>query len=409
MVAKARVCLYVLFCIVCDGFVGYCIELAIALVAIAGFVGLSIRANGAEPYQIATPKKLAAFHAMLPPTVDAELIEIFSDPATLWYDEFEMPLAYQHDGSTGIMSMHWARYNLGPDEPSRRDPFGNGNLEWPWFDPSVLDNRDGRVKSFKGLRLPRSGDGRLPVVVYKKAIPSKSLASLTQSYTRYGFAWVFPVGTNFVEVLTNRVNRNDVAFKVLRMERQSNDWFRKIYRPFPTLTEYETAIGQRVQVRPETRLLRDPHPTPTFVESRSVAILPPISPVKTLALLRSTPFRECLGESFTSDVNAPTTMHDGQIVPRGYLGVFFGPDQSDCRNCHRDTLSHVSVFDPPRDWYGVIRGSDEVFSFHPFDPRCLSRTGVGKPVQLCPKLVYHGIVAWYDQNTHRPPHYGPIR
>ena len=49
-----------------------------------------------------------------------------------------------------------------------------------------------------------------------------------------------------------------------------------------------------------------------------------------------------------------------------------------------------------RDWYGRIRGSDGIFSFHPFDPNSISGNGYPAPVRMRDELVSSGVIERYD-------------
>jgi hypothetical protein len=69
----------------------------------------------------------------------------------------------------------------------------------------------------------------------------------------------------------------------------------------------------------------------------------------------------------------------------------------------------VREFEPRRDWYGRIRGSDGIFSFHPFAPESISHNGSGLPVRLNPRLVEAGIVEPYDAGRHPASLYHELR
>jgi hypothetical protein len=60
----------------------------------------------------------------------------------------------------------------------------------------------------------------------------------------------------------------------------------------------------------------------------------------------------------------------------------------------------VNEFEFGRDGYGRIRGSDGIFSVHPFDPSSISYNGYGAPVTMNGRLVAAGLVERYDRAKH---------
>lgn len=362
-------------------------------IAMIGAMVLAGHAIAQPPIrQIASRETLAQFKSMLPRVDDAEIQAVFDSDQTLWYDEQSMPLAYQMDSqSDGVMRVHWVRNNIGP---RGSDPFGNANLEWPWFDPHAGPTSSRRVKSFKGIWIPSVGGYRQPVKVFSSVVRGVSSAGNSRfrdRHARHGLSWIFPPGTRIVEVVLNQVAGRDVAFKVLLMRRERDRWFRRAARPFPTIAEYEKVFGP-TQLSYKRMSVRDDHPNRVFTESRTVAELPIVPADKVYRALKTIAFKPSLETMFAEGVVAPTTRYTEQAYPAGYLGAFFGPDQESCTNCHRDVGNHASNFEAARDWYGVVRGSDEVFSFHPFEPRSLSPDGHPRPVELRRSFVDQGIV-----------------
>ncbi|MCA9108065.1 MAG: hypothetical protein KDA83_21840, partial [Planctomycetales bacterium] len=68
----------------------------------------------------------------------------------------------------------------------------------------------------------------------------------------------------------------------------------------------------------------------------------------------------------------------------------------------------VSVFQPRRDWYGDIRGSDGIFSFHPFDRTAISGNGQSTRVSLRADFVEAGILAPFDATKHDEANYSEL-
>ena len=88
----------------------------------------------------------------------------------------------------------------------------------------------------------------------------------------------------------------------------------------------------------------------------------------------------------------------------GYVEV----DRTSCMRCHETVNQPVANFQAGRDWYGRIRGSDGIFSFHPFDPGCISGNGYSQPVRMRDELVSAGVIEKYDAKKHDPLRYAQI-
>jgi hypothetical protein len=130
--------------------------------------------------------------------------------------------------------------------------------------------------------------------------------------------------------------------------------------------------------------------------------------------LDQTTFKSCLGthwrEGQGAAVNAaPTTRADFHVVPANYDAGFVEVDRQSCQRCHETVGQHVSRFQFGRDWYGRIRGSDGIFSFHPFEPGSVSYNGYGQPVQMRQELVAAGLLERYDPARHPSALYHELR
>ncbi len=73
--------------------------------------------------------------------------------------------------------------------------------------------------------------------------------------------------------------------------------------------------------------------------------------------------------------------------------------------CHSTTNQSVRTFDARRDWYGRIRGSDGIFSFHPFALESISSNGFAAPVRMRAELISSGVIAEYNPQTHQANKY----
>jgi len=361
------------------------------------------------------------FRRLLPKVEDPQLQTVLNDPALLIYTEQEMPKAYQvWDGQ--LQGVHHANYNI---SANGSEPFGNGNREFPWAGPAGT-HRTHNVSTFRFLWLPSDTSGKkLPVVWFRKHLPGDSST---------GYAWIFPVGTVIGEVLVMRSPAgHGYTFELRTRKREVGEWAVDVYRPFPTpaalaerVRELEPAWEQQPKLVAlmkhletqgpfRTATLVDQHPTTTFRQKAIVDELPPVDNDKLVAkLLNETTFKSCLGtrwrESLSSMVtSAPTTRDNFHIVPANYDAGFVEVDRQSCQRCHDTVGQHVDRFDYSRDWYGRIRGSDGIFSFHPFEPGSLSFNGFGQSVQMRSELVSSGMLERFDPARHSRKLYQELR
>ena len=122
-------------------------------------------------------------------------------------------------------------------------------------------------------------------------------------------------------------------------------------------------------------------------------------------LLTEKTFKSALGKIWRIDDHgvetcAPTTNASFHIVLAAYDGGFIDVDRVSCMRCHETVNHHVDRFNFGRDWYGRIRGSDGIFSFHPFASSSISYNGISRGVCLNHQLVNAGVVARFEQNKH---------
>lgn len=361
------------------------------------------------------------FRRMLPEVDDAEIQAILKDPRLLLYTEAEMPRAYQNSDAN-LSGVHNAHYNV---SANGSEPYGNGNIEFPWGSPAGT-HRTSNTKSFRFLWLPLDESGKVrPVVWYRRHLTGEGGT---------GYAWTYPVGAVLGEVLIQRgPDRRDYTFELRVRIREHADWGVNVFRPFPTAE----SLAERIrELRPEwsederlttivtsleqpkalpSRTLQDFHPGQVFRQSMGVDTLPDLQDHALVAeLLLTTPFSSALGEMWREGSNgvdsaAPTTLASFHVVPARYDAGFIRVDRQSCIRCHQTVNQHVNRFQAGRDWYGRIRGSDGIFSFHPFEPSCLSSNGYNNPVQLRGDLIRNGIVAQYTPSKHPAQIYHQVK
>lgn len=57
-------------------------------------------------------------------------------------------------------------------------------------------------------------------------------------------------------------------------------------------------------------------------------------------------------------------------------------------------------FSPNVEWYGNTRGSDGIFSFHPFASESISHNGTQLPVSFRPSLIKAGLLEKFHSERH---------
>lgn len=361
------------------------------------------------------------YRRLLPKVDDPHIQSVLDDPQLIIYTDSEMPKAYQFwDGA--FPGVHSATYNISANDS---EPFGNGNVEFPWGTPAGA-HRAASVKPFRFLLLPKDQQGRrLPIVWYQK--PGR-----TDGATGYG--WTYPVGTIFGEILTLRgPDGYDYAFELRVRTREAGDWAVDVFRPFPTaddlanrITELKPNWQQQPQLAQLMNHLSQPLPARrfsltdyqpgrrVFQQSMGQDVLPAVGDDQLVAtLLKTTTFRSAHSTAWRAEAGgvstaAPTTTAAFHIVPAHYDAGFVEVDRQSCRRCHETTNQNVDRFNAGRDWYGRIRGSDGIFSFHPFSRESISGNGYSVGVRMRHDLQQAGVIVKYDPARHPQSIYSSI-
>jgi hypothetical protein len=194
-----------------------------------------------------------------------------------------------------------------------------------------------------------------------------------------------------------------------RIEELRSEW-----KQSPTLAKLVSHLKED-RALPQRRLV-DNHPQRRVIDqTMGVDTLPPINDEKlVIELLTTTPFTSAQGEIWRKGTNAtftnaPTANAPVHIVPGGYDGGFIEVDQHSCMRCHQTANQHVRNFDFGRDWYGRVRGSDGIFSWHPFDPSSISSNGFKNTPRIRPSLVSAGVLSRYNRKVHPIARYRRVR
>ena len=379
------------------------------LLILFGFFALLAQAG---PPLLMSEEKGDLLRSQIPYVDDEDIQRLLDDPTLVLYTNVEMPPAYQD--WKNLPGIHSPKYNVAS---SNRELHGNGNMEFPWKSPGGT-HRTFNVSTFRFLWLPvDKSDKKRPVVWYRKMLSGSSTK---------GYAWTYPVGTVVGEVLRMKSPYGKIVTFELRVRiREYGEWAVDVFRPFPTSEdlayrikqlrpqwEYDPKIAKLVRhlERPASlpiRTLRDSrsHSQVVFKRTMGIDTLPNIGDDQLVVeLLTQTVFRSVLGEDWRRGTNgattaAPTTLVGFHVIPAKYDAGFIEVDRFSCMDCHNTVNQHVDDFQR-RDWYGRIRGSDGIFSFHPFALNSISYNGSKRVVRMNGKLVSAGLLEKFDPSIH---------
>jgi hypothetical protein len=322
-----------------------------------------------------------------------------ADGDIIFYTTKEMMPIYQD----------WDRYYVGiggiGTNPSGVSP-GNANREFPWATTAGLETAANSL-SAKFLVLPEDGS---PIAYWRQRLPG-----VAENYDAY--IWEYPVGTVFGEILMLHNGKHWYTFEVRTRTKKSAGfalgWTANVFRPFRTPDEIVSRVKE---LRPEwdkdpttaafvshlenpargytSRLVDNNHRKVVFDRQAVIDKLPGLPHDLVAELLTTTPFQSTLGTEWISHGTlagfAPDTDANFHVVPKNNRLAFMKADTQSCMTCHDTVLHQADEFDGPREWYGRVRGSDAIFSFHIFDPSRVPYSGYTTAVSLRRELVDSG-------------------
>lgn len=302
--------------------------------------------------------------------------ELAANPRLMLYDDTTMPRVYQMpDDHPGHQGFHFAAYNI---SANGSEPFGNANYEFPWGHPGGTHRVPrGTSATFKGILLP---EGKRIVWYRQKDDPSRAPVG-----------WIYPQGTLVIEVMLMKCQDGQWrTYEMRTRERLERSWAVDVKRPCPTALHLSGAIKY---LRPDAeqlagvsglvhhvskpiaaplRTLADQHPRQAFNVEAQVDVLPTGDAKLQAEILDTFEFESALGETWNGDKCFAAS---GFITPDNFDGSFLGTTENSCNRCHRDVGKHVDNFQPGRDWYGYVRGSDGIFSASWVDMSTVSGNG----------------------------------
>lgn len=369
-------------------------------IAILTFAAAALPSERTPRLRLVPEKKHSLYLSFWPKSNDPWLNEL-KQKDLIFYNDEVMPPAYQ-DWDGGLQGVHSPSYNI---SAVRGEPIGNANREFPWGSPAGL-HESPNFKAFRFVSIP---DGKA-ITYWRERLPRDSSRS---------YVWEYPAGTTFGEILlVTDPEGYDWTFELRTRTRTDKGWTMNAFRPFTTQAELAARIKQLVPnwsetpelakivkgeaEKEETRQLSNQHDLITFNSTALVTYLPAID-AKLVRKLLDTPFKSALGQEWKKGADgveafAPTTDAAFHIVPKNYKGGFVEVSSNSCMRCHDTTLKHSRDFQPSRDWYGRVRGSDSIFSFHIFEPGSISYSGFSVPTNIRQELVNAGLLRpWEDK------------
>ncbi len=326
----------------------------------------------------------------LPRIGSVSLSKVLLSDQIRFYDTETLPMAHQ-DFRGALKGIHSPTYNI---SANRSEPHGNGNKEFPWGKPAGTHRTKG-VTTIKFMSLPKLNGITVPIAY--------------EYVANDGYNWVYPRGTVFGEILY----LNGICFEIRSRTKGKETWIPDTLRPYNSATELREQIITNFPdyknddelirlyigadlINKDAMILEDSQPNRRIFSSKVQRItLPSIAREKAVSLLKSRPFRSAVGTSWTGKSDGPPTItiEEGNgIVPAKYDADFIEVTSKSCARCHDSTNKHVDNFDFARDWYGNIRGSDGIFSFHIFDKNCISHNGISAGVTINSDLEENGFI-----------------
>lgn len=330
--------------------------LGASLILLPGVAVAQFRGVPEDGYPLTPPVKLPAG------------VERLNDPRTVFY---RLPQTYQQwvpaarveskDEATGAVSVTSRPARWGIYAASVLSEF-NANGDFPWESTFGL-NVAHRAKMipatydvFNFLSLPEDEDGKLLPILVLDERPIK---------------WLFPPGATLGEVLTVKGPDGKTYVQEVRTRTKGDamtTWHVKIFRPVADRAEFQRLTGVGYVPARKFMSFRNPEEDEVLAVAGTVEKLPNLPP-ETVAKLLSRPFRDVTDSNWH-----PSSDQEFSILPKDYsLGLLKEITPEACANCHKQTQISVRRLIPREpliqrnpDKVGNIRGSDGIFTWHPF-------------------------------------------
>jgi len=313
------------------------------------------------------PLNLDNLRISLPETKDPVLEKILKDKDTIFY---KLPQVWQHffpaakieekNTVTGNIFIRYTKSIWNIHDISF-NPDAHANLNFPWETTAGLNSIKKNptyaklYKTINFIRLPRVNDKIDPIWI----IPEKPIK------------WIYPTGTVLGEIIYVIHNEENYIqeIRTRTKDESSESWIPNLYRPIENRDEFISLSDVEIY-KPSYKhmFFRNPQEDEVHRMDGLVEELPKLEEDIVKKLLKL-PFKNVGNENWS-----PTANQDFHILPRDYgFGLISGVDPVACADCHRQTQISVrnlvpkdpTVISEP-DTIGNIRGSDGIFTWHPF-------------------------------------------
>ena len=349
------------------------------------------------PWTYFSKEQEAEIRAKLPKFADERMQRLLKD--AILYDSTVLPQVFFDPDSAQsppLLRESWydtirvVRHNI-HHTISAEDAIGSPNNEEPWKNTAGLPEQ---YRTLKALILPKTGD--IEVWVGRDGEHSRRVHDLVQ--------WKYPVGTTFLEFMYQKFSDDtEMVFNIRKRTKLlpgvgAETWgsFDQ-FRPVRNEKEFSYSL-----LRPSRKQVFEP----VTLQSRHSSVFPTLKAIRTVLppmkkeaskLLLSRPFKSTIGETWHSENGLDCDLVESDtpdsIVPVGYQGASFIASQKTCVRCHSDTQKHAFDLENPRPWYGYLRGSDGIFTWHPLDRNAIPETGhFGRQVVFDQKALDSGRV-----------------
>jgi hypothetical protein len=379
--------------------------------------------------QLLDPAKLASYKGALPSVAFGVLTEIMNSPRTLWWDKETIRPAYQDTVGDGNIAPIGARFNSEGRPlivPEGKKFFAEDGKTWSFpFAHTAGTDTSTNVVIVNFLHLPAKNGQTLPVV-YRTISDRAALGGLGL----HRWTWWYPKGTMVGEIIFMKDPSGGLVTSEIRTrERYLDGWATNVWRPFPTAASLSAAIKtQRPDwaAKPNLKAVVEhlennatltplTRATPAWNNiitlSGAVDTLPDIGdPALVKDLLTKTPFVTAYKDTWKTNGTlrafAASSKSTFSVVPDNYEASLLEVNEKSCAGCHDQASRLINDFEPRAVLYGDIWGSDQVFSFHPFDQSLIRGPTAGDNRAVRPALA--PIVVRFDPAKHSPADYKEI-
>lgn len=306
------------------------------------------------------PLDLARVGLTLPETEDQELNRIFKSPRTIFY---KLPSIWQHY----IPASHIEHSNLTLGTKS----YTTTQPKWGiYFAPFLSDFNANPLFPWEttiGLNSTHKENANIYRTVNFINLPDNAPILILNDYP---IKWIYPNGTTVGEVIYVLYEEKRYIQEIRTRQKMDDatGWEPRLYRPISDRAEYMALTGVK-SYTPAKRYMffRNPQEDEVFKMEGMVERLPPLATTKVKDLL-ARPFKEVSQSAWS-----PAADQDFHILPKDYCFSLLEVDSVSCANCHRQTQTSVLNLVPREPLIinnpskvGNIRGSDAVFTWHPF-------------------------------------------